>query len=326
MTNKEIYSDWVATQPQLPIFMQPWWLDAVTAGKEWDVLIYQQPESGQVLAALPYLLRKRLWVKYVIMPQETQMMGLWVDASLKDSDGVIRDKEIEHTLYKEFNAQLKALNLAYYYQQYPSKSPVPSEMTTYGYKVKKRVTYRLDNLTDLDKVIDGFSKNKKRQLQKALSLHCERGMSPEAFYAFHQRCLAERHVKIAYTREFLLVLERKTARLGCSDILSIRNADGEVYAAAYVVWDNKRMYYLIPAYSEAHKDSGAGALLVLEAIKLAREKGINFDFEGSMKHSTANHYKQFGSLPVTYYSVEKCYKWWFYFVLAFLWLTNRRFY
>ena len=68
------------------------------------------------------------------------------------------------------------------------------------------------------------------------------------------------------------------------------------------------MYYLIPAYDPAFGESGAGALLALEAMKLAREKQVQFDFEGSMERGTAKHYKQFGSVPATYYSVEKYYK------------------
>jgi len=68
------------------------------------------------------------------------------------------------------------------------------------------------------------------------------------------------------------------------------------------------MYYLIPVYDPAFSDSGAGALLALEAMKLAREKKVHFDFEGSMDRGTAKHYQQFGSTPTTYYSVEKFYK------------------
>ena len=68
------------------------------------------------------------------------------------------------------------------------------------------------------------------------------------------------------------------------------------------------MYYLIPTYDPAFRESGAGALLVLEAMKMAREKHVHFDFEGSMDKGTAKHYMQFGSTPVTYYSVEKFYK------------------
>ena len=48
MTNKERYSAWVAEQEYLPISLMPWWLDAVCAGKEWDVLLAED-EEGHVL-------------------------------------------------------------------------------------------------------------------------------------------------------------------------------------------------------------------------------------------------------------------------------------
>ena len=197
-------------------------------------------------------------------------------------------------------------------------------MHALGFKTKERVTYRIDDLSDLDQVINAFSKNKKRQLQKALSLHADMSMSVEDFYRFHVQCLQEQGKQISYTREFLLVLHRKTQRLGQSQILSICNADNQVLAAAFLAWDKQSMYYLIPCYAPAHKDSGAGALLVLEAIKLARQKGVAFDFEGSMIRGVANHYKQFGSTRTLYYSVEKYYKWYFWFANAWNWLRERK--
>ena len=104
-----------------------------------------------------------------------------------------------------------------------------------------------------------------------------------------------------------MVLERKARRLGQCDILAIRNLNGDIYAAALLVWDHSTMYYLIPCYDPAYKDSGASALLALEAIKLACKKKLSFDFEGSMERGTAKHYSQFGTTPTRYCGVEKYY-------------------
>ena len=318
MTNKELYHEFCQKNRQLPIFMQDWWLDAVCAGKEWDVML-SQDENGNIRAALPYLLRKRAWIKYVIMPQQTQIGGIWFCEQLQNDD----EKVAEICQY--FSQQLAELGLSYYYQQYPISSVAPQVMEALGFRAKERVTYRIEDLSDLDKVINSFSKNKKRQLQKALSLHAELGMNVEDFYRFHKRCLQDQGKEISYTREFLLVLERKARRLNQCQILSICNADNEVLAAAFLVWDKQTMYYLIPCYDVRYKDSGASALLVLEAIKLARQKGVVFDFEGSMIRGVANHYKQFGSTRTVYYSVEKYYKWYFWFANAYNWLRERKF-
>jgi hypothetical protein len=197
-------------------------------------------------------------------------------------------------------------------------------MQTMGFRINKRTTYQILDLSNIDNVIEAFSKNKKRQLQKALSLHADTQMTAEEFYRFHLQCMRAQGKEISYTREFLLVLDRKTQRKNQSTILSIRNLDNQVLAAAFLVWDKHKMYYLIPCYDPTHKESGASALLVLEAIKLARKEGVIFDFEGSMIKGIANHYKQFGSTPTTYYSVEKYYKWYFWFANAYNWFKERK--
>ena len=297
--------------------MTDWWMDAVCAGKEWDVLL-SIDKNGAIQAALPYLIRKRAWMRYIVMPQQTQIGGIWL------AQNVLSDNDRVATICQDFTQQLASLGLSYYYQHFPINSPAVQHMQALGFKTKERVTYRIEDLSNLDQVINAFSKNKKRQLQKALSLHADTNMSVEDFYRFHTQCLQEQGKLISYSREFLLVLERKTSRLQRSQILSICNADNEVLAAVFLVWDKHSMYYLIPCYAPAYKDSGASALLVLEAIKLARQKGVSFDFEGSMIRGVANHYKQFGSTRTLYYGVEKYYKWYFWFANAYNWIRERK--
>ena len=332
MTNKEIYRDFCQNTPELPIFMQDWWLDAVCAGKQWDVLLCVESADGshvlsvgeqdvqreRIVAVLPYLIRKRAWMRYIIMPQMTQIGGAWL------REDVAHDVQKVEAIGQTLVQQLSALQLDYYYQHYPIDSPLVEYLRLQGFKVKERVTYRIEDLSNLDAVINAFSKNKKRQLQKALSLHADYNLNIEDFYRFHMDCLHQQGKAISYSREFLLVLERKTKRLNQSQILAIRNADEQLLAAAFLVWDKHSMYYLIPCYSPLHKDSGAGALLVLEAIKLARKLGVAFDFEGSMIRGVAQHYKQFGSTPTTYYSVEKYYHWWFWFANAYNWFREKK--
>lgn len=301
MTNKERYSKWTAELEFVPVFMQPWWMDAVCAGKEWDALLVED-ENGEILGAMPYLLRKRAWYKYIIMPQQTQIGGIWV------APEVTGDKWKTAEVCRQLKEQMDKMDLAYYYQQYMPGSLCVDAMHALGFKTKERVTYRVDDLSDLDALITSFSKNKKRQLQKALSLSVDRSMDIEDFYRFHVHCLASRNRKISYSREFLLVLERKAQRQGQCQIIRITNADGKPYAAAFLVWDKHYLYYLIPCYDPAFSDSGAGALLALEAMKLAREKKVHFDFGFPADKFAARDFKQHHSEAVTFYSVERSYK------------------
>ena len=301
MTNKERYCEWAEAQEYVPMFMMPWWMDAVCAGKEWDVLLAEDAD-GTIAGVMPFLLRKRAWHRYIIMPQQTPIGGIWVNPE------VTADRWRTAEVCRNIKEQLDKMKVSYYYQQYLPGSLCVDAMRGLGFKTRERITYRVEDLSNLDAVIASFSKNKRRQLQKSLSLHAEHKMEIEDFYRFHTKCLKARKRKCSYSREFLLVLERKARRLNQCEVLSICNADGQVYAAAFLVWDKSCMYYLIPTYDPAFAESGASALLVLEAMKLAREKHVVFDFEGSMDKGTAKHYQQFGSTPVKYYSVEKYYK------------------
>jgi hypothetical protein len=313
MTNKELYRELCKSSNNLPIFMTDWWMDAVCAGKQWDVLMIQG-EQGEILAAMPYLLRKRAWMKYIVMPQQTQIGGIWLTEAAADVPDICQ----------KISNELAKMKLCYYRQQYPIGSPAVAAMQKLGFKSEKRITYRIEDLADIEKIVQSFSKNKKRQLQKAQSLHVSIDMNIEDFYRFHVQCLLNQGKQISYTREFLLVLERKAKRLNQCHILSVSNEENQVVAAVFLVWDKRSMYYLIPCYDPQYKDSGACALLAEQAIRLASEKGLAFDFEGSMIAGVANHYKQFGSTATTYYSVEKYYKWWFWFANAYNWLRERR--
>lgn len=308
MTNKERYCDWAPQQENLSIFMQPWWLDAVCAGHTWDVLL-SLDEQGAIRAAMPYMLCKKWWMQWITMPPFTQFGGLW----LVQNGGLIEGTDLAvdiRDICKDIAGQIKALNLHYYYQQFPISSKAVPVMKALGFHLKERNSFRIEDLHDLDKVIDSFAKSKRRQLQRSLSLHAERGIEAEDFYRFHSSITALRKKKMSYSRESLLVCDRKTRRNGQGDIIAIKNADGQIYAAAYLIWDAHCMYYLIPAIDPIRKNSGAPELLVLEALKLAREKQVIFDFNSNQRRSQDHHFKQFGSQKVTYFGIEKSYSIW----------------
>lgn len=315
MSRKEEYSQWAEQQEKLPIFMQPWWMDAVCAGKDWDVLLSKNAR-GEIMAAMPYLYREKWGFKWIVMPQQTSIGGIW----FVQNGGMIdnTDEAIDiRAICEDFAQQLKSLGISYYQQNFPINNRAIPILKANRFKTQQRVTYQIKDLHDLEQVINAFSKNKKRQISKASHLEVRHSMSAEEFYRLHSGFLRRQHKQISYSREFLLVLDRKARRHQQAEVISIHDHEGCPYAAVYLVWDSSTMYYLIPCYDPIHKDSGAGALLAQEAIKLAHEKGVKFDFEGSMNPGIANHYSQFGSQPVTYYSVFRLYN--PLFALALLW-------
>lgn len=312
---------------------QSWWLEAVCAGKEWDVMLFKRSDisdkpskngskDDEIVAVMPYLIRKRLWYRFILMPQMTQFGGVWLNSELHASP------DLQEKLATLISKRLRAMHLAYYQQQFPVGNPMPYWLGKQRMKVEERVTYRIDDLGNIDEVEGAFSKNKQRQLHKAGELTVDYDMSAEEFFRFHTQCMKERGHKLTYSREFLLVLERKARRHEQVAIIRISGQlpteDGQqngqqpaekgkqkrhqTLAAGLVVWDNRYLYYLIPAYLPSAAKSGASARLADEAIRLAQEKGLQFDFEGGNDEGIANHYRQFGSKTATYSSVSRLYR------------------
>lgn len=290
MSNKQKYSEWCRTQSELPLFMQDWWLEAASEGKEWDALPLP---SG---AMMPCLLRKRMGMRFCLMPRQTQIGGYFGNA---DSAADIA-------------SAVDSLHLAYYYQKYPVGQSLAPELARFGFTVQPQVTYRIENLrlkspADEEALIRSFSENKRRQLRKAATQTVDMSLSPEEFYRYHTHCLELQGKRISYSETFWQRLHAACKEHGAGQIIALRDSENRLTAAAFLVYDASVCYYLIPTYDPSLSGNGAGARLVLEAIRFAARHSRHFDFEGSMIPSVASHYSQFGSKAVTYYSVEKIY-------------------
>jgi len=285
MTKAEYHAYCIST-PNLPLFMQDWWMDAVCVGKEWDVI-----------AGMPCLIRKRLGFKYIVMPQQTQIGGLYTPP-ISFQEQQKKTQEIVEALH--------GLHLAYYYQHFPLGSPIPEKLVNEGFDIIDKVTYRIEDLHNLEEVEKNFSVNKRRQIKKAENLRVV-DLSADDFYSYHAACLKEQGKEISYSHEFFASLSAACEAHRASRIIAVGSDSEHIHAAAFLVYDKQTCYYLMPCYSQQYKDSGAGALLVWEAIQFAAQLGVAFDFEGSMIPGVANHYRQFGAVPTPFRAVERIY-------------------
>lgn len=242
--------------------MQPWWMDAVCAGQEWDVMLISRSEiesgkaapvqetdasaADEVVAAMPYLLRKRLGVRFVVMPHMTMFGGMWL------TQDVYGSPDMQERLGKLFAKKLRGLGVAFYCQQFPAGNPMPYWLKKRGFKVREQILHLVNS--------DG----------ETVVMNPE--LKAEEFYRFHSACLKEQGRKPGYTREDLLVLERKCSRIGKSCFVQVRDAQDELQAAAFLVWDVKQLYPLQWCVRGENKD--VEALLNRKIMSKARELGV----------------------------------------------------
>ncbi|MBO4741857.1 MAG: hypothetical protein J5605_09515, partial [Bacteroidales bacterium] len=115
MTDKEQYKYLCETHSEVPLFLQHWWMDAVCKGKQWDVFLYRNGD-GEIQAVLPYLVGKKLGMKYILQPQLTQFNGVWYLRNDFKSENERLSFEKKVCTY--FAECLKNLNISYFNQNF----------------------------------------------------------------------------------------------------------------------------------------------------------------------------------------------------------------
>jgi hypothetical protein len=94
---------------------------------------------------------------------------------------------------------------------------------------------------------------------------------------------------------------------GARQLFFAVDAQERIHSAAYLIWDKQAAYYHLSGDDPALRESGAGILLIWEAIRYASEVlGLAcFDFEGSMLPAVERIRVQFGAVQTPYFFVWK---------------------
>lgn len=295
MTDRERYIA-LCQQEALALHAQAWWWETSTLGKGWDALIVE--EADRVLAAMPYHIARRWGIHALLLPVHTQYQPLSIAPDAPD--------DIYERLVTALEATCRKNHIAWVQMQGFYPTPFVQALQTQGFTTQERTTYRIDSIPPRETLPASFSENKRRQIRKAVGFELV-DLSAEDFYTFHRHCMEAQGKRIDYPEAWAQAVLPEAVRQAQGRLLATRNKDGQLAAAMFLAWDHKRAYYLLPTYDPAYKDSGAMTWLTHEALCLAHEKGLGFDFEGSMTPSIASSYLQFGGQAVVYHRIEKFY-------------------
>jgi hypothetical protein len=281
-----------------PIFSQPWWLEAVVPGSWGDVTIEQ---AGEIQARLPYYLRKHRGLTMLTMPPLTQTLGPWLrHSSEKYSNQLSREKELMTGLIE------KLPPFDFFQQNFHHSIQNWLPFNWAGFEQTTRYSYRIENLSDMDEVWEGFRKNIRtdiRKAQKTLEIRADRGLND--FINLNKMTFERQGLALPYSHELLARLDHACCERGCRKILVAQDGQGRLHAGIYLVWDAQAAYYLMGGSDPELRNSGATSLLVWEAIQFAAGVTRSFDFEGSMIESVERFFRAFGALQKPYFQVTK---------------------
>ncbi len=279
------------------LFDQPWWLDA-TAPEAWSEVTATR--DGRVVGRLPFVVRRRFGLTSLVQPPLTQSLGPWI--ATNDAKPA-RRLETEKKLLGELLEALPpfdvfAQNISPFFGNW-----LPFHW--HGFTLTPRITYRLDDLTDLDAVWSGFEPDVRAQIRRAESRLAVRDDMPlDAFLALNRDALENKGVGTGYDDAFVRRLDAACSARASRLLLVAEDGSARVHAGAYFVWDERSAYYLMGGRSPEHT-RGAPALLLWHAIRRAAEVTTAFDFEGSMIESVERYFRSFGARQVCYVQARK---------------------
>jgi hypothetical protein len=290
--------------PNIPLFLSDWWLDAV-CGENWGAVTSEK--GGEIVATLPYYLAKRAGFTLITMPRLTQSMGPW----FKYPEGQKRTSKLafEKSVMTELIEGLPQCAMFSQTFHYTQTNWLPFHFK--GYKETTRYTYVLNDLGNLDDTFASIQKNIRTEIKNAEKndIKIETSNDIDELYRLFNMTLSKRDMATPFAIDLLQRIDSTASKRDCRRILVAKDARGVTHSAAYLVWDGKTAHYILSGSDPAHRDSGATSLTLWRAIEHASSIGRAFNFEGSMIESIEQYFRGFGGEPMPYYHVTKMNSW-----------------
>lgn len=278
LRNKTIdYNRWdtcIAQSTNHLTYAFSWYLDIVSP--DWEALVSKDYEY-----VMPLPVKSRYGIPYLVQPVLTQQLGIF---SKKDIDETIVEEFIKQIPYFSYELNLNEFN--------------------FNAKALIFPNFILHLNQSYDRLNSGFSKNTRRNIDKAakLNLTIESGLTVETFLSFYFS--VEKHF-LSPQEPVLEKLIKKGINEKALSLLGIYSANNELIAALCMLDTADRITYLLPVSSPEGKDSSAMFLLIDHVIQQEAGKEKLLDFEGSRIEGVARLYRGFGAKYHPYYILRR---------------------
>ncbi len=301
MADLEKYRRFSEMETKMPLFSKGWWMDTVCLN-EWDVILIE--ENGKIIASLPFYKQIQNGQLTIQKAPLTQTNGIWIyyPPNQKYEKRLSYEKKIMNEVIDE----IEKLNIKKY-QQYFHYS-ITNWLPFYwrGFSQTTRYTYVIENNLDLDEIYKNFNSNVRKLIRKAKKkVVVKENLDIFQFYTLNQMTYERQNLKTPYTLDIVLRIHKECLERNAGKILYCIDQQNNIHSAAYFVWDDESVYYLMSGSDPAFRSSQSLTLLLYEGIKLANNMGKKFDFEGSMKENIEHHFRQFGAKQIPYHNIYK---------------------
>ena len=289
-----LYNELVESSSESTIFHYSWWHKAIAkrTNNSYSVIYYLVlSKDGELLSAMPIFYHEKLFIIAVSAPPLTPYLGplFKLQENLKMPSKLTFMKRIN----KLYAKALRELGLVTFYP-FSSEHVDLQPYLWAGFNVRVRYTYIVNLSKSIDEIWSNIDKRRKWEIRKTLKqdLRASESSDINTFIELFNRSMARRNTRRKYDKIWKEVFQECNSRNRCK-ILTTCSESGEPLASIFIVWDNKRAYYIGSGMKE--NSYGATSLLIWEAIRLTKSLGLKeFDFEGSSIQSIEEYFRKFG--------------------------------
>lgn len=281
-----------------PIFNQPWWLEALAPG-QWGAVTTEK--NGELVARMPYVIKKRYGLTVITMPPLTQTLGPWIRPSeAKYTNMLAEQKELMTDL-------IKKLPPFHYFRQLFHNS-ITNWLPFYwqGFQQTTLYTYVIEDLSDPDAVWAGMKDSVRRAVHKAeKQVKVRDDLGVDKFLDLNSMTFARQGRELPYSKDLVRRLDAACAEHVARKIFFAEDAKEHIHAALYIVFNEYSVEGLMSGSDPEFRNSEARSLLMWEALKFASGIGKRFNFGGSMMESVEFFLRAFGGRQTPYFLVSK---------------------
>lgn len=303
MTNKESYIDF-CNKVYVPIYSKPWWMDAVCGSDNWDVWLYEK--NGNILAAMPYYMEQRRTFHYITKPLLTQNNGI---IFRYPEDGLFKrstKQAFEEEVIEQACQFIRELGIDVYEQQYHYTFSYWLPFFWNHYTALTRVTYVIENTSDIDSVWNDISSKYRSLIRKGRkNAIFKSDLDKKTFYTEHEKIFARQGLNCPFSYEFWERLYSACCQNQSGKIMYAETPEKEIASLLFVVWDEQSVYHLLGGNIPNLQSLDTYSALTWEAIRFASERGLKYDFEGSVIKRISKSFREFGGEPKRYYRIRK---------------------
>lgn len=281
------------------VFEQPWWLDTVAKDCWHEAVVCDN--NGTVLARLPYVVNNG----HIGLPKYTQTLGIWMAPFIRKTQRGNDQFSLQKTIIHDLLQQLPKNKSVDYVLDSSCGYVLPFRWE--GYRIEPTFSYRITDLSDLDRVTQFYSKSIKRDINRgSKSLLLDNYADSICDFIILQNMTYERqNRKNPIDNGFTEIVIKRALECGRGQLLVARDETGKAHAGCFMVYDEKVCYLLMSGQDTSLGNDGAMPFLLDRCIHFAATVSNAFDFEGSMIEGIEQVYRRYGGQQIINWRVCK---------------------